>query len=122
LLFDASLSSGHIAILKRAATTKSSEELSKQETVSFEKLEEPFRELKILPTFRTTEGRGSTFHQTVGHVFIPRRCTMRAGRCNSVYTCTHAVERQTSIMLLPLISPQSCDGGGGDDDVLNDDP
>lgn len=41
-------------------------------------------------------------------------------RCTLVPTLRR---RKYLIMLLPLISPQSCDdGGGGGDDVLNDDP
>jgi len=42
-------------------------------------------------------------------------------RCTLVPTLWR---RKYLIMLLPLISPQSCDdgGGGGGDEVLNDDP
>lgn len=105
------------------STTKPSEEMSKQETVSFEKLEEPCRELKILPTFRTTEGRGSMFRQTLGHIFIPRLCAIRSAQCNSLCTLVPTLWRSKYLtMLLPLISPQSCDDGGGGDDVLHDDP
>jgi hypothetical protein len=97
--------------------------MSKQETVSFEKLEEPCRELKYYQLFGQLKEEVAMFRQTVGHIFIPRLCTIRSARCNSL--CTHVPtlwRRKYLTMLLPLISPQSCDDGGGDDDVLHDDP
>ena len=36
------------------------------------------------------------FHETVGHIFISRHCTMRTARRSSLYICTHAVETQIS--------------------------
>jgi hypothetical protein len=80
LLFVASLSVGYITILKHTSTTNLSGELAEQQTVLFEKLEAPCRELKILPTFPTTEGTGSKFQQPVGYIFIPRHFATRIAR------------------------------------------